>query len=76
MTRSPGAGSTRGMPSPSQTAVPRSPIARQDPVHDVRKPSAAQLPVNVKRRSPLMRKMALAAAGPAYQLQGGLWDSQ
>ena len=58
--------------SPSQMAIPPSPIARHQPVHDVSLRGAAQLPTNEKRRSPLMRKTAAAAAGPAYQLHGGL----
>ncbi len=64
--------STRGARSPSQVALPRSPTARQRPVHDVRNPSAAQLPVNANRSSSLIRNTAWAAAGPAYQLHGGL----
>jgi hypothetical protein len=64
----PGPGSTCGTAwSPSQIAVPCSPTARQVPVHEVWKPSAAQLPVKAKRRPPLIRKTACADAGPSYQ---------
>ena len=66
-------GSRSGRSSPSQVAIPPSPIARHQPVHDVSSRGAAQLPTNVKRRSPVIAKTAVAAAGPSYQLHGGLY---
>ena len=72
MISAPGPDSTRGASSPSQVAVPCSPTARHEPVHDVSNPSAAQLPSKAKRTPSLIRKMAWAAAGPSYQLHGGL----
>ena len=68
----PSASARGAAPSPSQVAAPRSPTARQAPVHEVRNPSPAQLPVNAKRSPPSIRNTACAAAGPAYQLHGGL----
>jgi hypothetical protein len=68
----PSASARGAAPSPSHVALPRSPTARQIPVHEVRNPSPAQLPVNANRSSSLIRKTAWAAAGPLYQLHGGL----
>ena len=64
VSRCPGPGSTRAGPSPSHVAVPSSPTARQAPVHEVSKPSAAQLPSNAKRTPSLISNTACAAAGP------------
>ncbi len=74
--RWPRAGETTGASSSSQIALPRSPVARQLPVHEVAKPSPAQLPVNAKRSPPVIVKIASAAASPSYQLQGGFDASQ
>src|SRR5215207_10097297 len=67
---------TRGAWSPSQVAVPNSPLTRQRLFHEVSWPGLHQLPLKTNRASPGNSKIAVAAASPANQLQPGLYDSQ